>query len=125
MPRPVKKAPAGGSASRHRGTRRDPGSSASGEVYVIKRAGSKPLAETLRGSVHESPVRRLPHARKKRFNRSLSSWKLDLLSSLCLRVINSDLERGKALLQLFRTRSGSVSGRKFGFQSAINFERVT
>jgi hypothetical protein len=44
MPRPVKKAPAGGSASRHSGTRRDPGPSASGEVYVIKREGSKPPA---------------------------------------------------------------------------------
>jgi hypothetical protein len=62
IPRPVKKAPAGGSASR---TRRDPGPSASGEGYVIAREGSMPLAETLRGSVHESPVRRLPHARKK------------------------------------------------------------
>ena len=60
----VKKAPAGGSASRRRGTRPDPGPSASGEGYVIAREGSEPLAETLR-SVHESPVRRLPHARKK------------------------------------------------------------
>jgi hypothetical protein len=33
-------------------TRRDPGPSASGEGYVIAREGSKPLAETLRGSVH-------------------------------------------------------------------------
>jgi hypothetical protein len=45
--------------------RRDAGPSASREGYVIAREGSKPLAETLRGSVHESPVRRLPHARKK------------------------------------------------------------
>jgi hypothetical protein len=59
--RPVKNAPAGGSASRRRGTRRDPGPSDSGEGSVIARAGSKPLAETLRGSVHESPVRRKPH----------------------------------------------------------------
>ena len=42
IPRPVKKAPAGGSASRRRGTRRDPGPSASGEGYVIAREGSKP-----------------------------------------------------------------------------------
>jgi hypothetical protein len=37
IPRPVKKAPAGGSASRRRGTRRDPGPSASGEGNVIVR----------------------------------------------------------------------------------------
>ena len=29
---------------------------------LLLREGSKPLAETLRGSVHESPVRRLPDA---------------------------------------------------------------
>jgi hypothetical protein len=93
VPRPVKNAPAGGSA----------------------------LAETPRGSVHESPVRHLPHARQ----RSLSSRKLDFFPCLCLRVINSDAKPGKALLELFRTRLGSVPGRKLGFQPAINFEGVT
>jgi hypothetical protein len=32
------------------------------DTSASSREGSTPLAETLRGSVHESPVRRLPHA---------------------------------------------------------------
>ena len=79
------------------------------------------MAETPRGSVHESPVRRLPHARQK----SLNSRKLDFFPCLGLRVINSDAKHGKALLELLRTRLGSVPGRKLGFQPAINFEGVT
>jgi hypothetical protein len=51
---------------RRRGTRRDPGPSASGEGYTDVREGSKPTAETLRGSVYESPMRPLPHAQKLR-----------------------------------------------------------
>jgi hypothetical protein len=64
---PVPAKPPGGATkkSSRRAVRRDAGPSASREGYVIAREGSKPLAETLRGSVHESPVRRLPHARKK------------------------------------------------------------
>jgi len=49
MPRPVKKAPAGGSASRHSGTRRDPGPSASGEVYVTSARDRSHRPETPRG----------------------------------------------------------------------------
>jgi hypothetical protein len=65
IPRPVKKAPAGGSASRTARNAAGPGTECLRRGYVIAREGSMPLAETLRGSVHESPVRRLPHARKK------------------------------------------------------------
>jgi hypothetical protein len=32
---------------------------------------------------------------------------------------------GKTLLQLFRTCPGPILGRKFGFESAIDFERET
>ncbi|WP_210249460.1 hypothetical protein, partial [Bradyrhizobium stylosanthis] len=33
-------------------------------IYACFREGSQPKAETRSGSVHESPVRRLPHAEK-------------------------------------------------------------
>jgi hypothetical protein len=56
---------------------------------------------------------------------SKNSRKLDFFPCLCLRVINSDVKHGKALLELFRTRLGSVPGRKLGFQPAVNFEGVT
>jgi len=65
------------------------------------------------------------HAHQSGANRGLSSWKLDLFPGLCLRVIDSDAEHGKTLLQLLGTRPSPVSCRKFGFQSAIYFERIT
>src|SRR6266849_10102514 len=42
------------------------------DTSASSREGSTPLAETLRGSVHESPVRRLPHAHKKVSARKLN-----------------------------------------------------
>src|SRR5690348_12101342 len=124
VPRPVNKVPAGGSAARRRGTRRDPGPSASGEGHTDVREGSKPRAETLRRSVYESPVRRLPHAQQLS-QYILCSWGQDLFPSHGLCIVNSDPKHGKTLLQLFGTRLGSVSGRKLGLQPTIHFERVT
>jgi hypothetical protein len=53
-----------------------------------------------------------------------SRW-LDVLARLCLRVIDSDSEHGKTLLEFFRARLGSVPGRKFGLESTIDFQRIT
>ena len=65
-------------------------------------------------------------ARKtKSSNRSLGPWKLDLFPRLGLCVIDPHLKHGKTLLQLFRTCPGPILGRKFGFESAIDFERET
>jgi len=111
----------------------------------VLRDGSKPQGpETLRGSVHESPVlsrdnldetiRRLtlivawhgaalPHALQTSHGR-LHTWKIDLFASPGLCVVNSDPKRRKPFLELFRARLGSISRRKLGFQAAINFERV-
>lgn len=50
---------------------------------------------------------------------------LDLFPSLRLCVIDSDPKHWKTLLQLLRTGLGPISGRKFGLESAINFERIT
>src|SRR5258707_10463847 len=52
------------------------------------------------------------------------SRQLDFLASLCLRVIDSDFEHGKPLLQLFGARLGSVPGRKLGLESAVDFGAV-
>jgi len=53
------------------------------------------------------------------------SRQLDFLASLCLRVIDSDLEHGKTLLQLFRACPRAILGRKFSLESAVDFERIT
>ena len=53
------------------------------------------------------------------------SLQLDFLASLCLRVIDSDFEHGKTLLQLFRARLGTIPRRKFSLESAVDFERIT
>jgi hypothetical protein len=53
------------------------------------------MAETLRGSVHESPVRRQPHAQKTKSAGNSCSWKLDFLSTLCQSVINPHLKHRK------------------------------
>lgn len=53
------------------------------------------------------------------------SRQLDVLASLCLRVVDSDFEHGKTFLQLFGARLCSVPGRKFGLESAVDFECIT
>lgn len=53
------------------------------------------------------------------------SRQLDVLAGVCLRVIDSDLEHRKTFLQLFGARLCSVPGRKFGLESAVDFERIT
>ena len=53
------------------------------------------------------------------------SRQLDVLASLCLRVIDSDLEHGKTHLQLFRPGLGTIPRRKFGLEAAVDFERIT
>jgi hypothetical protein len=55
------------------------------------------MAEPRRGSVHESPMRRQPHAHNG-YENGPALGNLDFLSRGCLRVINSDLKHGKALL---------------------------
>lgn len=50
---------------------------------------------------------------------------LDLFSSLCLSVIDSDPKHRKTLLQLLRTGLGPIPGGKFGLESAIYFERIS
>ncbi|MBR1160606.1 hypothetical protein [Bradyrhizobium elkanii] len=80
------------------------------------------MAKTQSGSVHESPVRRKPHARK-RMNSPVED--LDFLARMRLRVIDPDLKHWETLLQLFSTCPGAVSGCKFGFEPAIHFKRVT
>jgi hypothetical protein len=74
-----------------------------------------PTAETPRGSVHESPVRRQPHAHKRRSSEDLSSGNLDFFASVCPRVIDPDLKHWKTLLQFFSTGPGAFPGGKFGF----------
>src|SRR5258705_1918454 len=65
-------------------------------------------------------------SRKARYEHAgLDSRQLDVLASLCLRVIDSDLEHGKTLLQLFRARLGTIPRRKFSLESAVDFERIT
>lgn len=53
------------------------------------------------------------------------SWKLDFLSPLCQSVVNPHLKHGKALLQFLRSCPSPIAGRKFGFDSAVDFERKT
>jgi len=82
------------------------------------------MAETLRGSVHESPVRRQPHAQKTKSAGNSRSLKLDFLSTLCHSVINPHLKHGK---RFFNSSAPAQArpGRKFGFESAVDLERVT
>ena len=70
------------------------------------REGSKPHAETQSGSVHESPVRRTPHARKRKNPRRLESEDLNFLARIRLRVIDPDLKHGKTLLWFYSTCPG-------------------
>ena len=79
------------------------------------------MAETLRGSVYESPVRRLPHAQKRRSSENLSSGNPHFLVSVCLRVIDLDLKHRKTLLQFFSTCSSTFPSGKFGLQASINW----
>ncbi|WP_198028199.1 hypothetical protein [Bradyrhizobium sp. WSM1743] len=53
------------------------------------------MAETQSGSVHESPVRRKPHARKRKKS---PIEDLDFLARMRLRVIDPDLKQGKTFL---------------------------
>ena len=80
------------------------------------------MAETQSGSVHKSPMRRKPHARKRK-NSLVDD--LDFLARIRLRVIDPDLKHREALLQLFSTGSGAIPGDKFGFESAVHLKRVT
>jgi len=80
------------------------------------------MAETQSGSVHESPVRRKPHARKRE---NQQSEDLNFLALMRLRVIDPDLKHGKTPLEFFSTCPGAVSGCKFGFEPAIHLKRVT
>jgi len=79
------------------------------------------------GSRQPGPEGRRPYAREKHAMSmlALDSRQLDVLASLCLRVIDSDLEHGKTLLQLFRARLGTIPRRKFSLESAVDFERIT
>jgi len=82
------------------------------------------MAGTLRGSVQESPVRRQPHAQKTKSAGNSCSWKLDFVSTLCQSVINLHLKHGK---RFFNSSAPAQArpGRKFGIESAVDFERVT
>ena len=53
------------------------------------------MAETQSGSVHESPVRRKPYARKRE---NQQSEDLNFLARIRLRVIDPDLKHGKTFL---------------------------
>ena len=90
--------------------------------------GEKPGASRgFSASRQPGPEGRRPSAREKGVMTMLvpDLRQLDVLASLCLCVIDSDLEHGKAFLQLFGARLGSVPGRKFGLESAVDFERIT
>src|SRR5215218_7273036 len=63
-------------------------------------------------------------AQAKEYDR-LESQDLDFLARISLRVIDPDLKHGKTLLELFSTWPGTVSGSKFGFESAVYFKRET
>ena len=90
--------------------------------------GEKPgVSRGFSDSRQPGPKGRRPYAREQDAMsvQAPDSLQLDFLASLCLRVIDSDLEHGKTLLQLFRARLGSVPGCKFGLESAVDFERIT
>ena len=81
------------------------------------------MAETPCGSVHESPVRPLPHAPKRKSNEDQVQGIWASSRNFCPRVIDSNLKHWETLLQV--TCRGAVPGRKFGLQSAMHFKRVT
>jgi hypothetical protein len=90
------------SGTRERGSdsdrrRRAPFPSAPGEELRSSCASDRSrTAETQSGSVHESPMRRKPHARKRKTLR-LKSGNLDFLARMRLRVVDPDLKHGKTL----------------------------
>lgn len=93
-----------------------------------KPEGGKPgLSRGFSASRQPGPEGGRPYAREQDAMSVLApdSLQLDFLASLCLRVIDSDLEHGKTLLQLFPACLGSVPGRKFSLESAVDFERIT
>lgn len=80
--------------------------------------------ETLRGSVREPGA--APAARAENTSTEQSSaWKPDFLPGLCQGVVDSDLKHRTTRLKLLRSCPGSISGREFGFQLAVDFEHVT
>ena len=56
------------------------------------------MAETQRGSIRESPMRRSRTRASARTPPSLQSEDLDFLARIRLRVIDADLKHGKTLL---------------------------
>jgi hypothetical protein len=90
--------------------------------------GEKPgVSRGFSDSRQPGPKGRRPYAREQDAMsvQAPGSLQLDFLASLCLRVIDTDLEHGKTLLQLFPACLGSVPGRKFSLESAVDFERIT
>ena len=77
------------------------------------------MAETPCGSVHESPVRHLPHAPKRKAKKTkFRDW-----NPLLTLVRPSKPE---ALRNVFTASCrGAVPGRKCGLQFAVHFKRVT
>lgn len=93
---------------------------------TVSRKGSKPeTAETRQRLGSREPGPRLADAHKQKNPLTLESEDLDFLARIGLRVIDPDLKHGKTLLEFFSTCPCAILGCKFGFQSAIHFERVT
>jgi hypothetical protein len=83
------------------------------------------MAETLRGSVHENPVRRMPRAQNKIEQQKPRPVEARPLPAPWSVRHRSSLEAWENASSTLPHLPWPILGRKFGFESAIDFERET
>lgn len=97
---------------------------ASGLLGITLR-GMAPRKSRNSGTLHGSRLTESPKQCLSDTVEHVSLLQPNFFAHLCLRIVNSDPEHGKALLQLLCPSDCPISGRELRFQSTIYFERIT